>query len=472
MKDRIWFGRTSEKVLRLFIAIILLIFAGRSFNARAQTETNLYWFNGIDGSNPVFGLVQGHDGNFYGVTVGGATQDVCSGHCGTIFKISSNGSLTNLYWFSGSDGTSPSWLVQGSDGNFYGTAAYGGTNACNCGTVFRISPSGSLTTLYTFNGPPNDGAVPWAGLVQGSDGNLYGTTTAGGTNGCNCGTVFQISPGGSYTSLHSFGPDGQRPVAALVQGSDGNFYGTTQRGGRGGGGIAFRISPSGSFTNLHSFGSADGNQLVNALTQGTDGNFYGTAPNGGATGFGTVFRISPSGSFTNLHSFSGSDGYGPNSVLVQGSDGNFYGTTVRGGTNSCECGIVFRISPSGSLTTVYTFSGSDGAGPNGLVQGSDGSFYGNTYGDGNGSVFRFSVPLNPPANQISAAQVSGNDLTISVPSVAGETYQLQFTTDPACGIWSNVPGVSVTNSLGALLTLTNFGGALQPQGFYRFAITP
>src|ERR1039457_2155341 len=217
MNKRIWVGLSAVKLLCPITPTIPLVLVGRLPNASGQTETNLYWFGGIDGSSPEFGLVQGHDGNFYGVTVGGATQTVCSGHCGTIFKISPSGSLTNLYWFSGGDGTSPSWLVQGSDGNFYGTAAYGGTN------------------------------------------------------GCNCGTVFQISPGGSYTSLHSFGPDGQRPVAALVQGSDGNFYGTTQRGGRGGGGIAFRISPSGSFTNLHSFGSADGNQLVNALTQGTDG---------------------------------------------------------------------------------------------------------------------------------------------------------------------------------------------------------
>jgi uncharacterized repeat protein (TIGR03803 family) len=164
--------------------------------------------------------------------------------------------------------------------------------------LFRISPSGSYTTLYSFVGSPNDGSTPVSGLVQGSDGNLYGTALDGGTHGD--GTVFRISPSGTYTNLHSFvgyPNDGTEPYAGLVQGSDGNFYGTTYQGGTNNYGTVFRISPSGSFTNLYSFvRPPDGSEPQARLVQGSDGNFYGTAYDGGTNDDGTVFRISPSGS--------------------------------------------------------------------------------------------------------------------------------------------------------------------------------
>jgi uncharacterized repeat protein (TIGR03803 family) len=197
--------------------------------------------------------VQGSDGNFYGTTAGGGTTDInpysgLPGY-GTIFRISPGGSETILYSFAGSpsDGWDPAGgLVQGGDGNFYGTTLYGGTNSCSCGTVFRISPNGSETTFYSFGSIPYDGSNPQAGLVQSSDGNFYGTTVGGGASGY--GTVFRISPSGSYTSLHSFAgrpTDGDGPEAALVQGSDGSFYGTTSGGlpsSGSSGGTVFRFS--------------------------------------------------------------------------------------------------------------------------------------------------------------------------------------------------------------------------------------
>jgi uncharacterized repeat protein (TIGR03803 family) len=339
----------------------------------------------------------------------------------------------------------------------------------------------TLTNLYWFGSQPTDGRHPSAGLVQGSDANFYGTTLEGGAGGC--GTVFRISPSGSYTNLYSFtgGSDGAYPWAGLVQGSDGDFYGITSYGGNTnlnngyGYGTIFRISPSGSYTNLYSFSGypSDGFAPNDRLVRGSDGNFYGTTPGGEARGSGSVFRISPSGSYTNLYSFTGgSDGGYPWAGLVQGSDGNFYGTTLGGGA-----GTLFRISPSGSFSNLYSFSlsFSEGYSPKQLVQGSDGNFYGITYYGGAsdyGSVFRFSVPLNPPANQISAIQISSNDIAITITSVAGETYQLQYSDDLTDGTWSNVVGASVTNSIGAMLTLTNFGGASLPQRFYRFVITP
>jgi uncharacterized repeat protein (TIGR03803 family) len=212
--------------------------------------------------------------------------------------------------------------------------------------------------------------------------------------------------------------------------------------------------------------------------QGSDGNFYGTtsASGFGPSSKGTVFRISPSGSFTNLWEFNGcSDGAGPYAGLVQGSDGNFYGTTS--GNGSSGNGTVFRISPSGSLTALWVFTnGLDGAKSYAsLVQGIDGSFYGTTSvggASGNGTVFRISVPLNPPANQISAVQFQGANVIVTIPSVAGETYQLQSCGSVTLGNWTNVGSASMTNSLGGMLSLTNFGGASQPQEFYRFDITP
>ena len=178
-------------------------------------------------------------------------------------------------------------LVQGSDGNFYGTTELGGS--AGVGAVFRISPSGAYTNLYSFASTfTGDGWQPLAGLVQGSDGNFYGTTSAEGTNSCQCGNVFRISPSGSYATLHYFSAlttDGGTPRGTLVQGSDGNFYGTATRGGSGtgGGGVVFRISPGGSYTNLYSFPgySHDGYSPIGALVQGSDGNFYGTTGSGG-----------------------------------------------------------------------------------------------------------------------------------------------------------------------------------------------
>jgi len=460
------------KIIRIFVTITTFALAG---NLSAQTLTTLYSFTGgSDGAGPQIGLAQGSDGNFYGTTLAGGASTNRSPYgltgYGTVFQISPSGSFTNLHSFDGSDGANPlAPLTQGSDSNFYGTTYYGGTSGE--GAVFRISASGSYTTLYSFASVPNDGTKPQGVLVQGMDGNFYGTTFVGGAYGG--GTIFRISPGGNYTNLHSFGAsrtNGASPAAGLVLGSDGNFYGTTMGGGRAtscavgafqGCGTVFRFSPSGTFTSLYSvfgtFPCGDSAFPQSTLMQGTDGNFYGTADE-------CVFRISASGTFTGLYCFAGSGagyvGY-PTYGLMQGSDGCFYGTT---GTS------VFRISASGTFTSLYSFA-IGGL----LVQGSDGDFYGIGAGVyGQGSVVKISFPLNPPANQISTFQPdsSGTNLVFGVPSVAGETYQLQFTTDLTSGIWSNVPNVSVTNSIGSMLNLTNFGGASRSRGFYRFDITP
>jgi uncharacterized repeat protein (TIGR03803 family) len=285
--------------------------------------------------------------------------------------------------------------VQGSDGNFYGTTASGG--AFFQGTVFRMTPSGAITVLHSFNSFLSEGAIPIAGLVQGSDGNFYGTTALGGAHFK--GTVFKIDATGNLTTLRSFSgspSEGTNPVGALVQGSDDNFYGTTASGGEHFQGTVFRITPAGALTVLHSFSGypSEGAIPIAGLVQSSDGNFYGTTALGGAHFKGTVFKIDATGSLTTLHSFSGSPSQGANPVaaLVQGSDGNFYGTTALGGAHLK--GTAFKIDATGSLTTLHSFSGSpsEGAVPfAGLVEGSDGNFYGTTAlggAHGEGTVFK------------------------------------------------------------------------------------
>ena len=439
---------------------------------------------------PQSAVVQGGDGNFYGTTWTGGTSTNCDPGvlgCGTVFKITPQGTLTTLWEFDRTDGgAAEAGLVQASDGSFYGTSNIGGTN--NDGTVFKITSQGTLTTLWQFSGA--DGQYPQSGVVRGSDGNFYGTTRLGGTNGY--GTVFKITPQGIFTPLWQFnGFNGQEIFAGLVQGGDGNFYGTTQQGGltnlNGGLGLGtvFKITSQGTLTTLYQFGglATDGTDPVDALVQCSDGDFYGTTEGGGTNNYGTVFKITSQGTLTTLWQFSdlATDGAYPVAGLVQGSDGNFYGTTINGGTN--KYGTAFRITPQGTLTTLWQFGGPEGKwGDAGLVQGSDGNFYGTAkYGgtstnctSGCGTVFKLSIPINPPANQISSAQVdsSGTNLVFSVPSVFPETYQLQFSPSMNPTNWSNVVGVCVSNSLGAALTVTNFGGAAGAQGFYRFAITP
>ena len=403
----------KELWLTVKMICVVAVFCGATaIVSPAQFLTTLHSFDGSDGSMPYAGLVQASDGNFYGTTAFGPSSSGYSGF-GTVFKVTPNGTLTSLHSFDSSDGAAPyAALVQAGDGNFYGTTLEGGSSqSCDrgCGTVFKITPSGSLTTLYSFCAsglPCPDGASPYAGLVQAADGNFYGTTNTGGANGF--GAVFKITANGTLTTLHSFQfSEGIYPEAGLVQASDGNFYGTTFEGGSGCGangcGTVFKIAADGTLTTLHMFASSDGQRPVAGLLQASDGNFYGTTSEGGTgdciDGCGTVFKITPNGTLTVLHSFAGPDGGDPLAALIQASDGNFYGTTyVRGAYNF---GTVFQITPTGALTTLHSFidSGSDGFYPYaGLVQATDGNLYGTASDGGDfhyfGTIFRL-VPVRP-----------------------------------------------------------------------------
>lgn len=281
--------------------------------------------------------------------------------------------LTALHGFRGSPGDGSNWstITQAADGNFYGTSVTGGpssaacnTNLTGCGLLFKLTTSGAFTVLYTFTGSTADHNAtpiyPYGALLQASDGNFYGTTSEGPA-------VFRMTPSGGVTYLTNLGGGS---YSKLVQGTDGNFYGTTANGGAGtcsadrsatcipqsGSGTVFKVTPGGALTTLHVFsGGADGSKPYAGLVQATDGNFYGTTDSG-ASGFGTVFRIGPDGSFTTLYTFTGgADGGHPYAALIQGSDGHFYGTTVYG--TSYNAGIVFRITSAGALTVLHTFTG-------------------------------------------------------------------------------------------------------------------
>ena len=279
--------------------------------------------------------------------------------------------FNTIFSFNGTDGVAPDYmfLTQGTDGNFYGTTMSGGTDLG--GVIFKITPSGQETILYNFcqdkvGSTCRDGSVPYAGVIQASDGNFYGTTDAGGESGL--GNVFKITPSGQFTSLYSFcalGPpclDGNEPWAPLVQGNDGNLYGTTTQGGiyNPVGGTLFKITLDGALTTLHSFGSGDGTDPVTGLIQGPDGNYYGSVTDGGADDGGSIYMATADGVVTTIYNFCSlagcTDGNGPESTLILGTDGNFYGTTEGGGTTrDGGQGTVFRITPSGQLTTLYRF---------------------------------------------------------------------------------------------------------------------
>jgi len=336
--------------------------------------TVLHQFNGTDGSGPDAGLIQASDGNLYGNTGHGGLFG-----SGTLFGMTLGGVFGPLHSFSGTDGLVPfAELLQGSDGQLYGTTAQGGSSGA--GVVFQSDLAGNVTVpvLHQFNGV--DGRQPWR-LIQLSDRNFYGTTFSSG--GSSPGTLFRLDTAGNFNTLHFFTfAEALTPSTGLIQGSDGSLYGTADSGGTTacplspvtGCGTVFKTNLSGNVMPLHVFLGPEG-AGPKALIQASDGNFYGVARGGGAFGPGSVFKMDPAGNVTLLHSFDGTDGSDPTS-LIQASDGNFYGMTRFVPT-------IFKIDASGNLTTLHVFNGTDGAEPFGtLLQASDGNFYGTTPGGG------------------------------------------------------------------------------------------
>jgi|HubBroStandDraft_6_1064221.scaffolds.fasta_scaffold00346_14 uncharacterized repeat protein (TIGR03803 family) len=397
--------------------VVFVLFAATAIAGQAQTFTSLVSFDDTNGAEPfLMSLVQGGDARLYGTTQYGGISKCSYMGCGSVFRVTLSGNLEGFNLCKEDkchDGSNPiAGLVLGTDMILYGTTSFGGGTGCGghgCGTIFKLTPGGKRIKLHHFD--DSDGYAPYAPLVQGPDGNFYGTTLGGGNEcGSGCGTVFRMTPSGAVTTLHSFaGHDGSSPVAALVFASDGSFYGTTSSGGDHDEGTLFKITSEGALVTLHNFCShsacSDGGAPFAALIQATDGNLYGTTTIGGDGSSGTVFRVTLTGQLTTLHSFEGSDGSNPSGGIIQANDGNFYGTAAGGGGGLCNCGTVFQITPAGSLTTLHTFDGSDGFAPiGGLLQDTNGTFYGTTTQGGNpgcylnhgcGTVFSLDTGLGP-----------------------------------------------------------------------------
>ena len=445
-------------------------------------------FHGVDGGNPTTAPVQGLNGNLYGTTGSGGTNG-----WGTIYELTPDGKYSKIYNFCSqahcTDGQSPQGLIVAANGNFYGLTAGGGANNCSCGTFFELTPAGRLITLYSFCSLTNcaDGSVPLGSLVQGINGNFYGTTITGGVHCSTCGTVFEITPAGRLTTLHSFcNPqvckDGFQPQAGLILANDGNFYGTTSEGGANGNGTVFKMSPSGVGSILHSFCSepncADGWSPEAALIQGTNGNLYGTASGGGAYDEGVAFQLTLGGVFTTLHAFcpnTCADGQTPTSPLIQANDGNFYSTTYAGGLN----GNIFEMTSDGIVTTLYDFCVAgppciDGYSPySGLTQHTNGTFYGSAdygaytdrrlcHGPGCGTLFSLSTGLgplviaNPGFAKIGQRiNVLGNNLTGATIVTFNGTPATEFTVTDTY-IKATVPSGATTG----LVQITTPGGML------------
>ena len=389
-----------------------------------------------DGSYPLAGLTQATNGNFYGTTDNGGGGVSCGIGCGTVFELTPAGKLTTFYAFCAKefcpDGANPNGLVQATNQNFYGTTCCWGAEG---GTFFELTPAGTLTTLYNFCTESfcDDGAVPVGALVEATNGKLYGMTQSGGH--FFGGVVYAITTAGKLSTVYAFGTeahygDGLNPSGNLIQATDGNFYGTTLRGGaysncgheEPGCGTVFKVTSAGKLTTLYSFCAqvtcVDGQEPNGGVIQATDGNFYGTTVTGGANGYGTIFKITSEGTLTTLHSFDSTDGENPYGPLLQATNGDLYGTTYYGGPNGY--GTVFSLSL-GLGPFVETRPASGAAGVRVVILGNN--LAGTSGVTFNGAAATFTV-------------VSPSEITATVPT--GATTGPVVVTTPGGALTSNV----------------------------------
>ena len=366
----------------LMSVMVLCFGAATTRSARAQTLHVLYNFAGSsDGGDPFASLIRDAAGNLYSTVDYGGTS-----FAGAVFKVAPNGTETVLYSFSGgSDGAYPfSPVVRDGAGNLYGTTSMGGS--ANAGVVFKVDANGTETVLHSFTGG-QDGVTPIGGLLRDKAGNLYGTTSQGGTS--NDGVLFKITPRGKEIILHTFTgstKDGKYPsYTSLLSDAQGNLYGVTEEGGAADGGILYKLSTSGKLTILHSFkgGTTDGCNVLGTPFMDAAGNFYGTTSSCGTHMLGTVWKVDQSGKEKVLHSFAGgtADGEYPLAGVIVDADGNIYGNTETGGSD--DVGTVYEISKTGKFALLHSFNGTDGKYPYGsFVQNSKGTLFGTTQNGG------------------------------------------------------------------------------------------
>lgn len=462
-------GRGRRVVLAC--ALLLSATAARPAAGASLTLQTLHPFQS-NPKNPRAELTEVAGGNLYGTTAFGGTN----GENGTLFRLSPDRVVTVLHSFGGADGAGPAaGLTRGADGLLYGSAMAGGTHG-DAGTLFRLDPAGGFTLLHDFGGP--DGRSPGAALLQGRDGGFYGSTVYGGTNGDH-GTLFRWSPGNGLATLYSFdGVHGSHPQGRLVQAADGNFYGTTSQGGAGyidaaspGHGTVFRITPGGVLTRLYSFAGLDGDGPAAGLAEGPDGALYGTTQFGGVhDDNGAVFRITTNGDYNLLYSFSGTDGNYPVADLVSSGEGAFYGSTsgdrAFGGTNTY--GTLFRVTPAGTLTTLALFTGANGSCPlSRLTPAGDGNFYGTTFQGGSGDGGTVFRLVAPPV--ITGVTVTGVTARVSWTSFTNGEYRLEYKAEISAPDWTalGADGTAIGN-----MTFADDPSPDPQRRFYRVRLLP
>ncbi len=361
----------------------------------AGVLTVIHNFGGADGSSPYAGLTLGLDGNFYGATILGGDNSL-----GTVFKMTSAGTVTTLYSFKGgTDGAHPyATPVLGNDGNLYGVTA--------SATSYKVTPARVFTLLGTI---PYQSFAP---LFLGTDGNFYGTSQSGGT--FNSGTVFRMTPAGVVSTVYSFdGTHGSDPWGGVVQAGDGNFYGTTRTGGTGGGGVVYRVTPSGSIKVLHNFPVGtpdDGNNPESGLVLATDGNFYGNTFAGGPDGYGVIFKLAPTGTYAFINQNAIASGGNPQSAGVQHTGGWVFGL-ADGGLNGD--GVFYGLDLHlGNTAKLLLSSGKVG----GTVQMLGQGFTGTTAVKFNGKSASFTVVSDTFMTAVAPAGATSGMITVTTPT--------------------------------------------------------
>jgi uncharacterized repeat protein (TIGR03803 family) len=463
------------------LLVLALVFGAVAANAQTYTVLHTYSINSGNYSGILAPQImsQGRDANLYSTISNDGTKNV-----GTMYKITTAGALTPIYNFcsltSCVDGGYPfGGVTLGFDGDFYGTTQGGGSHAA--GTVFKVTPTGTLTTLWNFaNG--TDDSVPVYTTLQGQDSSMYGVSV-GQYNG-QYGALFKVSASGVFKTLRDFTYANGAYPNLPTQGTDGNLYGTTQVGGDPTCkcGVVYKATAAGAITVLHAFKGypTDGTRPIGVLVQGPDGNFYGTTWRGGTNNYGSVFKITPTGVYTLLYSFNYSSGYldaqQPEAGLTLGTNGSFYGVTSAGGTKNG--GAIFKITPAGSESVLYSFcsiSCSNGFNPTTpLVLHTDGKFYGNTSGNSlGGSVFySFNVGFKPLVDLVTWSAKVGKTVEILGQGFTG-TKQVRFGATPAT--FQNVSDTYMTATVPAgattaAVTVTTFTTSFKSNR--AFLVTP
>ena len=391
---------------------------GLSF-AQHVYVTQLYSFDGTNGANPIYSnLVQGRDGLLYGTTVYGGVNNA-----GAIFKIDTSGNITLLHSCNSSTGWYP-WggLVLGPDGNFYGTTSTGG--AGSFGVIFKITPTGTYTVLHNFTYYPTGGGYPYGGLVLAEDGSFYGVTDFGGAG--EGGVLYRITSAGQFTVIYSYDYTvSSNAQVAPVQGANGNFYVVSIEGGANGFGSVTEVSPRGALVNAFSFdGETEGKYPVGSVAQGFDGDFYGSTDQAGAVPGGVLFKVDANLDYTVLEDFGAIAGGGtdPESGMVLATDKNLYGLTLGGGSR--DFGTIYRVTPDGTLNNIFGWTVNVQA-QAAMVQQTNGTLYGVTYSGGNfglGIVYSLSLGLGPFVTFVGATGKAGQTAEILGQGLIGTTY--------------------------------------------------